>query len=695
MNTEKNVLFITGKQKKNVCEQYHNLQTLSQNKENNDKLPHIIYQPEIVHDFQKKVYKSKIACGKNDVNSYDISKICTYQLNSVNELIPCKSGGHLENCTHFECSMKYKCPGYYCIPWRYVCNGRWDCPHGIDESQEYNCVKERKCINMFKCKNSIICIHIGDICNEKIDCPLGDDEYLCDLKFTTCLANCSCLTFAIKCASVDQLRVDSSNNLPYHVIHIKECSEVFTIEFLQPLNSISVITMNGMFFDDICAIMPNSQHYITIDVSNNKVKRIPNDCFQQSSTLKVIKMNDNLISEVENKAFLNLKALTLLDLSHNIIIVLAPTIIVNCFELETIVIQNTSLKILDVHVFKKLGIKYLISDIYFPCCFIPSSSICLSPTSVSWYFSCTDLLVNNQIKMYFIIMAFIIICCNSFSFLIQVLSRHNHASLSVSTIVISSLNILDFSFGTYFLILWFADIYYCDRFAIVENKWKSSLVCSCAFSISLNFSFLYPVFLVLLALLRFWTVIKPMSTKSKDTHFIKRLLILLSSISIIVTIFVGYFMKSFHLEMLFKLCSPFLDPSDSIIIIIKVITLVIVNVQLICVIAIFVIYFLIVQHLRSYKSNFVEKVYTKKLHLSLYLQVCLVTVSNVFCWIPSGIIYVVIIVIDKYPINLIIWSTIALTPINSVINPIVFILANIRSHNGKLKRKIQQIICNR
>ena len=412
-----------------------------------------------------------------------------------------------------------------------------------------------------------------------------------------------------------------------------------------------------------------------------------------ASHLKIIKMNDNLISEVENKAFFNLKALTLLDLSHNIIVVLAPTIIINCFELKAIVIQNTSLKILDVYVFKKLGIRYLISNIYFPCCFMPSTSICLSSASISWSFSCTDLLVNNQIKMYFMTMTFVIFCCNSLSLLMLVLSRHYHKSLSVSTIVISSLNILDFSFGTYFLILWFADMYFCGKFAIDENKWKSSFLCFCAFSISLNFSFLNPIFLVLLALLRFFTVMKPLSNKSKDTSFIKRLLCFVTSISIIVTIFVAYFMKSFHMEVPFKLCSPFLDPSDSIVTI-KIITLVIVDVQLISAIVILVIYFLMVKYLKDYKSNFIEKMYTKKLHLSLYLQVCIVTASNVLCWIPIGIIYMVIMLIDKYPINLINWSTITITPINSVINPIVFIVANMRSHKGELKRKIQNFFCN-
>ena len=157
--------FYYWKTKTDICEPYYNLEIFSHYRENDDK----ILQIDTVHHCQfTKFYKSQITCDKINPQFYDISKIYTYQLNSLIHLIPCKSGGHLENCTYFECNMKFKCPGYYCIPWGYVCDGKWDCPHGLDESQEDICVNQRQCFNMFKCKNSIICIHLNDICNKDI-----------------------------------------------------------------------------------------------------------------------------------------------------------------------------------------------------------------------------------------------------------------------------------------------------------------------------------------------------------------------------------------------------------------------------------------------------------------------------------------------------------------------------------------------
>ena len=130
-----------------MCEPYYNLEIFSHYRENDDK----ILQIDTVHHCQfTKFYKSQITCDKINPQFYDISKICTYQLNSLIHLIPCKSGGHLENCTYFECNMKFKCPGYYCIPWGYVCDGKWDCPHGLDESQEDICVNKG---NVLTCSN--------------------------------------------------------------------------------------------------------------------------------------------------------------------------------------------------------------------------------------------------------------------------------------------------------------------------------------------------------------------------------------------------------------------------------------------------------------------------------------------------------------------------------------------------------------
>ena len=137
---------------------------------------------------------------KGHIVCFNLTDICSYRLNEDNNIIPCRTGGHLENCAKFECNMKFKCPDSYCVPWSYVCDGKWDCAFGEDEVINTVCGGEVICEKMFKCRNQQHrCISIGNVCNNEVDCPYYDGESFCELKLIQCPESCSCLIFAITC----------------------------------------------------------------------------------------------------------------------------------------------------------------------------------------------------------------------------------------------------------------------------------------------------------------------------------------------------------------------------------------------------------------------------------------------------------------------------------------------------------------
>ena len=57
--------------------------------------------------------KYQIPCREGHSQCFNISEICTYRLNYLGYLLPCRTGEHLENCLEFECSKMFKCPGFY------------------------------------------------------------------------------------------------------------------------------------------------------------------------------------------------------------------------------------------------------------------------------------------------------------------------------------------------------------------------------------------------------------------------------------------------------------------------------------------------------------------------------------------------------------------------------------------------------
>ena len=93
-------------------------------------------------------HPSELPCIEGHSKCYNITDICTYQLNLNGHLFPCRNGNHLQNCKKFECNLMFKCTSSFCIPWSYINDGKWDCPNGEDES------KFHYCDGMYKCRYS-------------------------------------------------------------------------------------------------------------------------------------------------------------------------------------------------------------------------------------------------------------------------------------------------------------------------------------------------------------------------------------------------------------------------------------------------------------------------------------------------------------------------------------------------------------
>ena len=108
----------------------------------------------------------EIPCMEGHTRCFNFTDICHYKLNEENHIMPCRNGGHLENCEEFECNVMFKCPNYYCVPWTYVCDGKWDCPDGEDEFNNEVCIGESVCEKMFQCRNEHKkCISISNVCD--------------------------------------------------------------------------------------------------------------------------------------------------------------------------------------------------------------------------------------------------------------------------------------------------------------------------------------------------------------------------------------------------------------------------------------------------------------------------------------------------------------------------------------------------
>ncbi len=78
----------------------------------------------------------------------------------------------------------------------------------------------------------------------------------------------------------------------------------------------------------------------------------------------------------------------------------------------------------------------------------------------------------------------------------------------------------------------------------------------------------------------------------------------------------------------------------------------------------------------------------KPVSKSTFFQVITFLLSNLLCWIPPNISFVTFAFLPQYPLHPMFWIVIAGTPINSVVNPLMFIVLNIRGHMEEKRKRM-------
>ena len=220
-----------------------------------------------------------------------------------------------------------------------------------------------------------------------------------------------------------------------------------------------------------------------------------------------------------------------------------------------------------------------------------------------------------------------------------------------------------------------ANLSFSDSFQIKEESWRSGIICLTAFTTVLSFTILTENLLILLSLSRLMVVIYPLKTRFKDTLFTVKLLVILLLFSLFLSILIALIFISTNAEITISICLPFLDPTDSQVLV-KIIVWFTVITQVVTSIGIIVMHCLLLTKLKQSQKNIQKSKIDN--NLPLVVQLVMITVSNILCWFPTGCVYISAMFLKTYPIDLVIWTTVIGLPINSIINPFIFIVTNVR-----------------
>ncbi len=623
-------------------------------------------------------HPDQLPCKEGHPKCYNVADICNFLLNAHGQLFPCSNGGHLQNCKRFECNQKFKCPSFYCIPWNMVCDGKWDCPAGDDESTL--CMTFPHCLNMYRCKfTNHTCIHLGNICNGQKDCPLNDDEILCELKNVHCPSKCNCLLLAMICQNNNNFV--QMNQSPFIFLSIHGVKNILFRFFQIQFPNVTFLNLTANFIFDICRTkLP--RNLLALDMSFNSLRVIMQNCFQQQRELKYLLITSNDIVSVKYHSFNNLPSLLLLNLSNNPLFTFSVNLFPVTVSMKLLSLKNNSLKtIVDFNTFLDYKIDIVDTTDYHICCMLISNHKC----HVAWKMLCANIMPHKKAKIYSIVASSTILILNIVSVTAHTKSRITNKAFSK---IVLFINMNDMIYGTYVAMLWITDTEYEHVFLVKVEQWRSSWVCFTAFGMVIWFVIAAQIMLMFLSFSRLMIVVQPVDTPFKRPNFVLKTLFSLYAISLALSTKITLAVKFTEKILPSNLCSPFIDPTNSMQTIKIIIWFVSVS-QVLTSLTIFSLHVLLVYHMYESQENIGKgrpKEFSKKI---VVMNLAISFASNILSWFPASGMHIYLLFSMNYQTELIIWATLFALPFTCVVNPCVFVIGLVRKHI-KSRQKIDR-----
>ena len=405
-----------------------------------------------------------------------------------------------------------------------------------------------------------------------------------------------------------------------------------------------------------------------VDLSRNVIMIISKGCFMNLNHLHTINLQVNNLSLVESKSFQNLAKVKLIDIAHNKLQFLSKNTFYNIAKIYTLKLQNNLFNDINFDMFSSVPVNVIVTNDFHICCISPKDTECTEIPP--WYMSCCNLLPDIKTRLLFSIISFVILIGNSLSFLkhIAIIKKKQRGGLY--SIIICATNVGDFLCGNYLFLVWMGDQQYGREFIVNQMKWRNGVLCSLAFILILMFNLMMPYMLSFLAFARYMVVIHPMDSKLRSANFVFNCVFGGTFTSLLIA-FVSVVYLKFKQIIPTQLCSPFIDPTDSIITI-RFLTIGLAILQMSAFCLIIIIYFQLLHFMTKLKNQI--SVEAKLISPGFVIQLLLVTASNLAGWLPSSLIFLTSLFQSKYSVNLLIWTTIVVIPINSIINPLIFLL---------------------
>ncbi len=554
-----------------------------------------------------------------------------------------------------------------------MCDKKWDCPDGEDELQGVSCNlgSGSVCNNMFKCRYSRrTCTKLTALCDGTKDCPLGEDEFLCDLNGKVCPTNCTCFFYTIECKLLEALTFERF--IPCSFVSVIHSKSLNMRSFISQVQNANVLKLCHNQVSTLCSLTFLAGVNI-LDLGFNFIRQLQKCCFKGVFEIRKITLPSNNISIIETDSFDSAPKLNVLDISSNPLPSKMFLFLGSLSQLKHLILNNISPEELHFQTFSGLNLPVVSTTHYQLCSILSGNTLCF--VRHLWFEICSRLLFSTKLATYLIVIALVSFSGNMISL---ALHKTRTSGNEVFLFLVVSLNMSSTLCSCYLWILWGADIAFEESFVLKREVWMRSIGCFSAFTIFLWDILLSDLLVLLLNFCRMMVVLYPMTTKCKRISQVSKWVCIILFMSFSFSLAVTVFVKQQHEKVSNHLCMPFVEHGWSILIV-RVTTFITATVLLISGITVFVMNKLMVQSLMTSQGNLQKsKSHTTS---SIVVQLCILSTSNVICWWPPIFADISTVFLPDFSLVTIALVKFACAPINGLVYPVVLTAVLLKKGN--------------
>ena len=392
------------------------------------------------------------------------------------------------------------------------------------------------------------------------------------------------------------------------------------------------------------------------------------------------------MDHIEINAFANLTNLVVLDISYNKLHELQMGSFTHLKNLSVLLFIDNPVLLLNMVTLDKLfPVLKIIQTRDFRICCLEERPTISCGAKPPWPSSCGNILSKTALRDSLLSITIAVFYLNFMSIVRHILdTRQNwnnkclrqklkdlRNGYNMTVIVI---NFSDVIFSTYLMAIVSVDFFYKGYFSNFERSWRKSVPCHLMSFVYIFSSLLSMFSITFLALTRNRMIVNPIHTSFSKIRVVHNILVAgIISLLILSAAVVGvYRFGEGNISQSNSLCLLVGNLGNSSTI--KFMTAFLALTEFVAILLNMALYVHLLTILFRQKRVLaaIGGKEGAKIKMTTITQLLLVGISNILCWAPGGILNMISLSLKGYSIEALLWVTTAATPLNGIVNPIVF-----------------------